>query len=98
MPSSTSVAEYIALASAVKELIWVRQMITSFGFEVENNIPVFEDNEACIHLATNPTAPKRTRHVDIRYHFIRDYCTNKTIDVQYVCTKLQVADILTTAL
>ena len=96
--SSTSVAEYIALTSAVKELIWVRQMITSFGFEVENNIPVFEDNEACIHLATNPAAPKRTRHVDIRYHFIRDYCTNKTIDVQYVCTKLQVADILTKAL
>ena len=57
-----------------------------------------EDNQACICIADNPISQKRTRHVDIRYHFIRDYIIDGTITMEYCSTKLMLADILTKAM
>ena len=55
---------------------------------------IFEDNQSCIALANNPVHYARTKHIDIRYHFIRDYA-NKDIDIIYCPTKEMVADLLT---
>jgi hypothetical protein len=53
------------------------------------------DNKAAIKLAENPEFHKRTKHIDIQYHYIRDQVKQKRVDVQYVPTKLQLADFLT---
>ena len=93
--SSTPVAEYIALASAVKEVIYIKQLLASLAIPVATPIQIHEDNRTCIHIATNPAAPRKTRHVDIRYHFIRDYHLDGIININYCKSKLMIADIFT---
>ena len=59
---------------------------------------MFVDNEGAIALANNPLSSARTKHIDVRFHFIRELVRSKTISVKYVPTKEQHADILTKAL
>jgi hypothetical protein len=96
--SSTAVAEYVALASAVKELLWIKQLLSGMGQRIELPVPIEEDNQACIHIATQPSSSKRTRAVDIRYHFIRDCHSDGIIKVRYCRSREQLADILTKTL
>ena len=64
----------------------------------ENCIEVFVDNDGAISLANNLLSSARTKHIDVRFHFIRELTRSKTISVEYVPTKEQRADILTKAL
>ena len=92
--TSTAEAEYVALALAVKEAIWLRKL----HFDLELPVPVIplhEDNEACIKIAENPVFHKRTKHIDIRFHFIRDHLKKGNISVPHISTKQQLADVLT---
>ena len=59
---------------------------------------MFVDNEGAVALANNPLSSARTKHIDVRFHFIRELVRSKTISVKYVSTKEQHADILTKAL
>ena len=91
---STAEAEYIALAEATKEAIWLRKILRDLQLAVPT-VKIWEDNQACIKLVENPVHHKRTKHIDIRYHFVRDHLKKEHIDVQYVKTDDQLADILT---
>ena len=91
---STAEAEYIALAEATKEALWLRKVLRDIGLEVRM-IPMYEDNQACIKIAENPVYHKRTKHIETRTHFVQDHVKNGNIDLQYIPTKLQLADILT---
>ena len=65
----------------------------------ERNIPtIFSDNQGALTIATNPTDHQRAKHIDIRYHFIRNCLQNNSILIDYVPTTSQTADILTKAL
>ena len=59
---------------------------------------IFEDNQGCIALAKNPVKHERTKHIDIRHHFIREKVESKEIDVKYLETAIMLADILTKAM
>jgi hypothetical protein len=96
--SSTPVAEYVALASAVKETIYVQQLMAELRIPIQYPIVIHEDNRTCIHITKNPAAPRKTRHVDIRYHFVRDYQLDGIIDVIYINSQINTADIFTKAL
>ncbi len=96
--ASTPEAEYVALAHALKELLWLMQILTSMGIKIALPIHVHEDNQTCITIANNHMSQRRTRYIDIRYHFIRDYTQNGTIKLIYCQTKNMLADILTKAL
>ena len=96
--ASTPEAEYVALAHALKELLWLIQILESMGITIARPIPVYEDNQTCITIANNHMSQKRTRYIDIRYHFIRDYTKDGTIKLIYCETKRMLADILTKAL
>ena len=96
--ASTPQAEYVALAHGLKELLWCWQILTAMGIKVKLPMPVYEDNQTCITIANNHMAQKRTRYIDIRYHFIRDYTRDGTIKLIYCDTKRMLADILTKAL
>lgn len=60
--------------------------------------PLFIDNQSAIRLIQNPEFHKRTKHIDIKYHFVREKLKNKDIEVHYIPSKQQIADILTKAL
>ena len=67
------------------------------NFDCEQSIPtiIFDDNQGCIALAKNPVEHERTKHIDIRHHFIREMVESQVIDVQYVCSEEMLADLLT---
>lgn len=94
---STTVAEYIAVSDATKEAIWLRRLLQSVG-EDEESILIFVDNQGTIKLIKNPEFHKRTKHIEVRYHFIRQKYEDGIINIQYVPSSDQLADILTKAL
>ena len=93
--TSTPEAEYVALAHGLKELLWTYQILLTMGIEVQLPMQIHEDNQACIQIADNPISQRRTRHVDIRYHFVRDYIEDGTVSVKYCPTAQMLADIMT---
>lgn len=94
---STSEAEYVALSSAAQEAVWLRRMLTELGASPECVI-LMEDNQSAIALAKNPVSHARTKHIDIRYHYVREVIQSGTVDVQYCPTAEMNADLLTTPL
>ena len=83
---------------AAKELLWVRNILTSVGFKVKVPMKILEDNQPAIELAKNAMASKRTRGMDIKHHWIRHYIDNGAMTVEYIHTSLQKADGMTKAL
>jgi hypothetical protein len=98
MATGTCDAEYLALSLAVKELIWIYMLLKTMGINVQKPCVVYEDNRACIKIAENATAMKRTKHIDIRHHFLREHVDNGTIKILPVATKDQLADVMTKVL
>lgn len=95
---STTEAEYVAGSEAAKELIWLRYLLKDIGYHCQSGSELFVDNLSAINITKNPELHKRTKHIDIKYHFIREKVSSKEITVKYVSTKLQMADFLTKAL
>lgn len=95
---SSAEAEYMALCSATQEAIHLRQLVKDLGHEQEEPTTIYEDNAGCIALSENPVFHKRSKHIDIKYHFIRERVASNEIKVQYVPTEDQLADLLTKGL
>lgn len=96
--TSSSEAEYIALSNAVSEGIWIRGILIDLQILSESKpIVIYEDNRGCIGIAKNSDS-KRSKHIDVKYHFIRDYISKGIIKVEEIPTDLQVADMFTKAL
>ena len=94
---STAEAEYMALSDAAKEAMHLRALLTVLGIDVEEKTVIYEDNQAAIKIAENPVLHDRTKHIDIRYHFVRELVEALKIDVVYINTKDMVADLMTKA-
>ena len=92
---STVEAEYMSLAAACQELLHVRQLLKSLGIKFSAPFKMFEDNQGCIALAINALTTNRTKHIDVRYHFIRQCVQRNQVKVIWVPTLDMVADILT---
>ena len=95
---STSEAEYIALTSAAQEAIWLRQLLSELEQEPEKKVVIYEDNQSTICLSKNPQFHGRSKHIAIKYHFIRDQVKEGTIDLKYCRTEEMLADALTKGL
>ncbi len=95
---STTEAEYVALSAAVQQGQWILQLLVDIGEGLTRPLVIREDNQAAIQIAKNPVLHKRTKHIDVRHHFVRDVVHNGIIELSYINTKEQVADILTKAL
>jgi hypothetical protein len=95
---SSTEAEYMALVQATKESIWLQRLFKELGRKVEDEKQILEDNQGAIALANNPAYHARTKHIDIRYHFVRECVENGDITLTYCNTKDMVADALTKAL
>jgi hypothetical protein len=95
---STTEAEYMALSECVKEAIYLQRFLRELGFDKNAELVIFCDNRSCLKLAENPTFHARSKHIDIRHHFVRDALQDKKVSVAYVPTNGQVADFLTKGL
>ena len=93
---SSTEAEYIALTRTAQEVLWMGGVLSELGYEPEV-VPVVVrgDNQGALALAKNPEFHPRTKHIAVRYHWIRDLVKAGMIEVQYVPTALMLADMLT---
>jgi hypothetical protein len=91
---STAEAEYIAAGHCCAQLLWMRQTLMDYGYKLIE-VPLLCDNESAIRMKDNPVEHRRTKHIDIRYHFLRDHQQMGDIEIAYVSTKEQLADIFT---
>ena len=97
---STMDAEYIASAEAAKEAVWIRNFINDLripGCYIES-VPLYIDSNAALKLTRNPEFHSKSKHIDVKHHFIREKVESKEINTQRVDTKDNLADILTKAL
>jgi hypothetical protein len=94
---SSAEAEYVALTPAIQELLWLHGLLFELGFNTKETPTIFDDNQSAIAIASNPVHHQRTRHIALRYHFIRDHILKNNVSIQYIHTKLQEADTLTKA-
>ncbi|WVZ70846.1 hypothetical protein U9M48_019482 [Paspalum notatum var. saurae] len=89
---STIEAEYIAAASCCSQLLWMKATLSDFGLRF-GKIPLLVDSTSAISVAKNPVLHSRTKHIDVRFHFLRDHCEKGDIDLIHVATENQLADI-----
>jgi len=92
---SSSEAEFVALSEAAKEIKFIVQVLLSIGIEVEMPIIVRVDNVGAIFMAENVSTSSRTKHVDVRYHFVREFIEDGFIKIVFVRTADNKADIFT---
>jgi hypothetical protein len=91
---STVEAEYIAAGSCCAQILWMKATLNDFGIKFKN-VLLLCDNESAIKHTNNSVQHARTKHIDIRHHFIRDYQQKGDICIESVGTKDQLADIFT---
>lgn len=95
---SSSEAEYVAVNSAACQMVWLRRVLSEVGYKQEQATEIFCDNKATIAMTKNPAYHSRTKHIDIRFHYIRSLVASKEVELKFCTTNDQTADILTKAL
>ena len=88
-------AEYMALSEACLEITWLTALQREIGYGSKGPVPLVADNQGGIFLAVNPAHDRRLKHVDIRYHFIREYIEEGRINIVYVSIDKMITDTLT---
>ena len=94
---SSAEAEYVSLASCIQEALWLNSLLMVFS-PVHEYMLVNVDNMSAIQMAKNDQFHKRTKHIDIKYHFVRDSISKNQIKLKYCATELMSADFLTKGL
>nr|GEU92863.1 retrovirus-related Pol polyprotein from transposon TNT 1-94 [Tanacetum cinerariifolium] len=95
MPSAE--AEYVSLYACCAQVIWMRTQLTDYGFHFDK-IPMYCDSKASIAISCNPIQHSRTKHIDVRYHFIKEKVEKGIVELFFVRTEYQLADLFTKAL
>ncbi|KAJ9544052.1 hypothetical protein OSB04_023759 [Centaurea solstitialis] len=93
---STAEAEYIAAACCCSQVLWMKTQLADFGYTM-NRIPIYCDSQSAIQITANPVQHSKTKHIDIRYHFIKDHVEKGNIELYFVESDLQLADLFTKA-
>lgn len=95
---SSTEAEYIAAAHAAKEAVWLRRLLTELGLDTSHPTTLHIDNQSAIAIARNPEFHDRTKHIQVRYHFLLQVVESGDIALEYIPTGDQIADVLTKGL
>ncbi|GJR77991.1 retrovirus-related pol polyprotein from transposon TNT 1-94 [Tanacetum coccineum] len=94
---SSTEAEYIAMSGCCAQILWIRSQLSDYGFAY-NHVPLYCDNKSAIALCCNNVQHSRSKHIDIRHHFIREQVEKGVVELYFVRTEYQLADIFTKAL
>ncbi|GJR66546.1 retrovirus-related pol polyprotein from transposon TNT 1-94 [Tanacetum coccineum] len=91
---STTKAEYIFAGKACQQALWMKQALIDYGIRLDD-IPIMCDNKGAIDLSKNPVQHSRTKHIEIRHHFLRDNVQKGNISIEKVASEDKIADIFT---
>ncbi|GJY31615.1 retrovirus-related pol polyprotein from transposon TNT 1-94 [Tanacetum coccineum] len=95
--STSGEAEYVSLSACCAQVLWLRTQLTDYGFHFDK-IPMYCDSKAAIAISCNPVPHSRTKHIDVRYHFIKEQVEKGIVELFFVGTEYQLADLFTKAL
>ncbi|GJU36330.1 retrovirus-related pol polyprotein from transposon TNT 1-94 [Tanacetum coccineum] len=90
---SSAEAEYVALSASCAQVMWMRTQLQDYGFNY-NKIPLYCDSQSAITISCNPVQHSHTKHIHTRYHFIKERVENGIIELYFVRTEYQLADML----
>nr|GEU66081.1 retrovirus-related Pol polyprotein from transposon TNT 1-94 [Tanacetum cinerariifolium] len=90
-------AEYVSLSACCAQVLWLRTQLTDYGFYFDK-IPMYCDSKATIAISCNPVQHSRTKHIDVGYHFIKEKVENGIVELFFVGTEYQLADLFTKVL
>jgi hypothetical protein len=91
---SSTEAEYMALSDCSRQVVWVHTLLGELGYSLKP-IPICGDNQGSIFIASNPVTEKRSKHIDIRYHYVREVIRRKIVEVYFIEGEENPADLLT---
>ncbi|KAK4386004.1 Retrovirus-related Pol polyprotein from transposon RE1 [Sesamum angolense] len=91
-------AEYRAMAHTTSEILWLKNLLKKLGFMYDDPVPMHCDNQAAIHIASNPISHERTKHIEVDCHFVREAVMSQEICTPFTPSSEQRADIFTKAL
>ncbi|GJR63304.1 retrovirus-related pol polyprotein from transposon TNT 1-94 [Tanacetum coccineum] len=94
---SSTEAEYIAMSGCCAQILWMRSQLTDYGLGF-NKIPMYHDNKSAISICCNNVQHSRSKHIDIGFHFIKEQVKNGVVELYFVNTEYQLANIFTKAL
>nr|GEY93290.1 retrovirus-related Pol polyprotein from transposon TNT 1-94 [Tanacetum cinerariifolium] len=94
---STAKSEYMSLSACCAQVLWMQTQLMDYGFHF-NKIPIYCDSKSAIAISCNPVQHSRTKHIAVRYHFIKEHVEKGTTELYFVKTDYQLADIFTKAL
>lgn len=94
---SSTEAEYIVLTESVKEAVWLRGIVSEM-FSGDSNVTIHCDSQSALALSKNPTYHDRTKHIDVRFHYIREVDQEGAIKLMKIHTEINPADMMTRAL
>ena len=92
---STAEAEYIAATQATKTIKYLRYLLNELNVKQTKPTTIYEDNEACIAMAQNKMVTGRTKHIELKQHYVREQVAEQSIKFHHVSTQLQRADLFT---
>ncbi|GJX80076.1 hypothetical protein Tco_0328225 [Tanacetum coccineum] len=90
-------AEYVSLSACCAQVLWLTTQLTDYGFHFDK-IPMHCDSKVAIAISCNPVQHSRTKHIDVRYHFIKEQVEKAIVELFFVETEYQLADLFTKAL
>lgn len=95
---STAEAEYMALCAATNQALWLKRLLEELNYKDQGGVPIYCDNQSAIAIGKNPVQHRRTKHIQIKYHFVRESERKGDIKLEYCRSDEQLADIFTKAL
>ncbi|KAJ9556774.1 hypothetical protein OSB04_011388 [Centaurea solstitialis] len=87
-------SEYVAAACCCSQVLWMKTQLADFGYTMQR-IPIYCDSKSAIQITANPVQHSRTKHIDIRYHFIKDHVQKGNVELYFVESDYQLADLFT---
>ena len=95
MALSTAEARYVVVCSASCEFMWLRKLLSDL-FDLQLDVTcIFCDNQSCVKLSKNPMFHDKSKHIEIKFHYIRDMVQRGALKPQYIATDEQIANVLT---
>nr|GFB45340.1 retrovirus-related Pol polyprotein from transposon TNT 1-94 [Tanacetum cinerariifolium] len=94
---STVESEYVAVSSCCAQVLWMRTQLTDYGFFYDK-VSIYCDAKSAIAISCNPVQHTRTKHIDVRYHFIKDHVEKGMIELYFVSIEYQLTDLFTKSL
>jgi hypothetical protein len=92
---SSTEAEYVSAASAGREILWMRNLLCEIGVGVNGPSPLMVDNQSALRVINNPEHHGRMKHIDVKWHWIRDTVKRGDIEIHFLRTQDMIADIFT---